>query len=46
VGQEIHALTGLLGEVVSVDADSVIVDFDPDRSGQVLTFDVEVLKNE
>lgn len=46
VGQEIHALTGLLGEVVSVDSDSVTVDFDPDRSGQVLTFDVEVLEIE
>jgi len=46
VGQQIHAKTGLLGEVVEVDDDSVAVDFDPARSGQVLTFDVEVLEIE
>ncbi|WP_340101453.1 FKBP-type peptidyl-prolyl cis-trans isomerase [Salinibaculum salinum] len=43
VGQEIHAMTGLLGEVVEVTDDSVTVDFDPERSGEMLTFDVEVL---
>ncbi|WP_318570562.1 FKBP-type peptidyl-prolyl cis-trans isomerase [Salinigranum marinum] len=41
-GQEIHAKTGLLGEVVAVDDEMVRVDFDPERSGQTLTFDVEV----
>ncbi len=42
-GLEIRAKTGLLGEVVSADEESVTVDFDPARSGQVLTFEVEVL---
>lgn len=46
VGTEIHAKTGLLGEVVTVDEESVTVDFDPDRAGQTLTFDVEVLEVE
>lgn len=41
-GQEIHAKTGLLGVVVAVDDETVTVDFDPERSGQTLTFDVEV----
>lgn len=45
-GREVHALTGLLGEVVEVTADSVTVDFDPDRSGEVSTFEVEVLEVE
>ena len=31
------------GEVVAVDEDVVTVDFDPERSGQSLTFDVEVI---
>lgn len=44
IGQEIHSLTGLLGTVVEMTADSVTVDFDPDRSGEVLTFDVEILE--
>ncbi len=44
VGQEIHAMTGLLGEVVEVTDDSVIVDFDPERSDDILTFDVEILE--
>ncbi|MFB6159739.1 MAG: peptidylprolyl isomerase [Haloferacaceae archaeon] len=42
-GMEVHATTGLLGEVVALDDDAVTVDFDPERSGQTLTFDVEVL---
>lgn len=42
-GTEIRAKTGLLGEVVDVDADSVTVDFDPGRAGETLTFEVEVL---
>lgn len=46
VGQRIHAKTGLLGEVVDVDDDTVTVDFDPERSGQILTFDVEVIEIE
>ena len=46
VGLQVHAKTGLLGEVVKVDDDSVTVDFDPERSGQELTFDVEVLEIE
>ena len=46
VGRQIHAKTGLLGEVVDVDDDIVTVDFDPERSGQVVTFDVEVLEIE
>ena len=46
VGARIHAMTGLLGEVVAVDDDVVTVDFDPERSGQVLTFEVEVLEVE
>lgn len=45
-GQEIHAKAGLLGEVVAVDDATVTVDFDPERSGQALTFDVEVLEIE
>lgn len=43
-GMKIHALTGLLGEVVAVDTDTVTVDFDPERSGEILSFDVEVLE--
>lgn len=39
-------MTGLLEEVVETTADSVTVDFDPDRSGEVLIFDVEVLEVE
>lgn len=46
VGREIHAMTGLLGEIVEATDDSVTVDFDPDRSGEVLLFDVEVLEVE
>lgn len=46
VGREVHAMTGLLGRVVEVTDDSVTVDFDPDRSGDVLTFDVEVVEVE
>jgi len=46
VGAEIHAKTGLLGEVVAVDEESVTVDFDPERAGQTLTFEVEVLEIE
>jgi len=46
VGAEIHAKTGLLGEVVAVDEESVPVDFDPERAGQTLTFEVEVLEIE
>lgn len=46
VGRKIHTMTGLLGEVVETTADSVTVDFDPDRSGEVLIFDVEVLEVE
>jgi len=44
VGREVHAMTGLLGEVVAVDPASVTVDFDPDRAGQTLTFEVEVVE--
>lgn len=43
-GLQVHAKTGLLGEVTDVDDGSVTIDFDPERSGQVLTFDVEVLE--
>lgn len=43
-GAERHARTGLIGEVVAVDDESVTVDFDPERSGQTPTFDVEVLE--
>ena len=46
VGLQVHAMTGLLGEVVEVDDDAVTVDFDPERAGQVLTFEVEVLEIE
>lgn|GEM_PF-822393 len=46
VGAEVHAKTGLLGEVVAVDEESVTVDFDPERAGQTLTFEVEVLEIE
>lgn len=46
VGTHIHAKTGLLGEVVEVTDDIVRVDFDPERSGQQLTFDIEVLEIE
>jgi FKBP-type peptidyl-prolyl cis-trans isomerase 2 len=45
-GQEIHAKTGLLGEVVDVDDETVTVDFDPERSDETLTFAVEVLEIE
>jgi FKBP-type peptidyl-prolyl cis-trans isomerase 2 len=45
-GAEVHASTGLLGTVVAVEDDVVTVDFDPDRSGQTLRFDVEVLSVE
>lgn len=41
-GLTIHAKTGLLGEVVDVDDETVAVDFDPQRSGETLAFDVEV----
>lgn len=46
IGREIHATTGLLGEVVGVDEETVTVDFDPERAGQTLTFDLEVLEVE
>lgn len=46
VDAHIHAKTGLLGEVVEVTDDIVRVDFDPERSGQQLTFDIEVLEIE
>lgn len=46
VGLEIRAKTGLLGEVVDVDEETATVDFDPDRAGQTLTFEVEVLEIE
>lgn len=45
-GREIRLATGLLGEVVAVDGETVTVDFDPERAGQSLTFDVEVLEIE
>lgn len=45
-GREIRLATGLLGEVVAVDGETVTVDFDPERAGQSLTFDVEVLEVE
>lgn len=45
-GMEVHALTGLLGEVVALDERSVTLGFDPERSGQPLTFDVEVFEIE
>ncbi|WP_435345845.1 FKBP-type peptidyl-prolyl cis-trans isomerase [Haloarchaeobius sp. HRN-SO-5] len=45
-GMEVHAKTGLIGRVVSLDDESVTVDFDPDRAGESLTFDVEVLEVE
>ena len=43
-GLQLHTATGLLGEVVSVDEDTVTVDFDPERAGETLTFEVEVLE--
>ena len=43
-GADVHALTGLLGTVVAVDEDTVTVDYDPDRAGQALTFEVEILE--
>jgi peptidyl-prolyl cis-trans isomerase B (cyclophilin B) len=46
VGMEIHAEIGLLGEVVAVDGEAVTVDFDPERSGETLTFEVEVAEVE
>lgn len=46
VGSRVHAMTGLLGEVVDVDGETVTIDFDPERAEQVLTFDVEVLEVE
>lgn len=45
-GREIHAKTGLLGEVVALDEETVTVDFDPERAGETLTFDVEILEIE
>ena len=45
-GLAVHALTGLIGEVVAHDETSVTLDFDPERSGETLTFDVEVLEIE
>lgn len=45
-GQEVRAETGLLGEVVAVGDEGVTVDFDPERAGQTLAFDVEVLEVE
>jgi len=45
-GADVHALTGLLGTVVAVEEASVTVDYDPDRAGQPLTFEVEVLEIE
>lgn len=45
-GTTVRAETGLLGTVVAADDESVTVDFDPDRSGQTLTFEVEVLEVE
>jgi peptidylprolyl isomerase len=42
-GLRVHAATGLLGEVVCADAETVTVDFDPERAGETLTFEVEVL---
>lgn len=42
-GRQVHAATGLLGEVTAVTDDTVTVDVDPDRAGQPVTFDVEVL---
>jgi len=46
VGTTVHTLTGLLGEVVAVEDGTVTVDVDPERSGQTVTFDVEVLEIE
>jgi len=43
-GVQIHAATGLLGEVVAVTDDEVVVDFEPERAGQPLRFEVEVLE--
>ena len=43
---DVHALTGLLGTVVAVEEASVTVDYDPDRAGQPLIFEVEVLEIE
>ncbi|MEF8776574.1 MAG: hypothetical protein V5A43_08755 [Haloarculaceae archaeon] len=44
-GTDVHALTGLLGTVVAHD-DTVTVDYEPERTGQSPTFEVEVLKIE
>lgn len=42
-GRTIHAKTGLIGVIIEVTGDTVRVDFDPERAGQLLTFEVEVL---
>lgn len=44
VGAEVHTSTGLIGEIIEVDDEVVTIDIDPTRSGQVLTFEVEVVE--
>lgn len=43
VGTKVETATGLVGTVVELGPDRVTVDFDPDRSGQTLTFEIEIL---
>ena len=43
LGTKVRTETGLVGSVVELSADHVTVDFDPDRAGETLVFEVEVL---
>ncbi len=46
IGTKVRTETGLVGSVAELEPDRVTVDFDPDRTGDVLTFEIQVLSVE